>query len=375
MKIGLITIHKIFNYGSALQTYALQTKLNEFLGNDSCRIINYVYPGKKHIVNDSDNFFKRFCKIILFHSKNILRNVVFFLRNEQFNSFWKKYYFLTEKCDHRNIKNLTKDFDILVCGSDQIWNTRYTNGDSVFLLDFADEKQVCFSYASAIGQSHIHETDRELFKTHLTKFRAIGIRDYAVKNELSNLLQKPVFSVCDPTLLLSKEQWDCLVEQSKYKNKNGYILLYILKYSFDPWPEINTLIESIRKKYNLPVISIYSDRKQNFLYSYKMLHGISVEDFICLIRNSSFVVTTSFHGTCFSIIYKKNFYTVISDITKDSRVYDLLKAIGLENRAIEKSNLKNHIKVSDIQWNEKDSICEKYINNSNEFLKRVLNDL
>lgn len=372
MKIGLITIHKIFNYGSALQTYALQTKINEITGKNSCKIIDYKYPDVIHITDKNDSSLKRFIKIVFFHIKNIIRGIIFFRRNAKFYTFWKKYYSLTEKCTKKNISEITQDFDELISGSDQIWNPRFVHGDTSFFLDFANENQKCISFASAIGQENIPQEQKELFKKQLSKYSKIGIRDTSVRNELINLLNKNVTTVCDPTLLLSDAEWNCLADMSKHKKKSGYILLYILKYSFNPWPKTNELIDSVRKKYKLPVFTVYSDLLQNLIHHYKTINGVSIEDFLCLIRNASFVITTSFHGTCFSLIYKKDFYTIIPDKQKkDSRVYDLLNSVGLENRAVGISRIHN-TDICKIDWNDKKICLTDYINDSLLFLKHAV---
>lgn len=368
MKIGLITIHKIFNYGSALQTYALQSKINEIVGDGSCKIIDYKYPDVIHVTHLNDSFVKRMVRTFLFHTKNIIRAIVFFSRNSKFYSFWKRYYSLTKKCSKKSISRISEDFDILMSGSDQIWNSRFVHDDTSFFLDFAKENQRCISYASAIGQASLSENQNEFFTKQLKKYSSIGIRDVAVRDELSVLLKKNVTTVCDPTLLLSAQEWNQLANQSKYQNKSGYILLYILKYSFNPWPQINELIESVRYKYNLPVLTIYSDTKQNIIHHYKSLHGVSVEDFLCLIRNASFVITTSFHGTCFSLIYQKNFYTMIADKKKDSRVYDLLCRVGLTDRVVDISDEKKK-DISGIDWTNINKYMSDYINQSSSFLR------
>lgn len=374
MKVGLITIHKIFNYGSALQTFALQSKINAIMGESSCKVIDYKYPDKIHITSSKESFVKTYIKLLFFYVKNFLRSIIYVHRNSYFYSFWKKNYSLTNKCSYKNIKNIAKDFDVLVSGSDQIWNPRFVHEDTSFFLDFAMQNQKCISYASAIGQESISEDKKDLFKNQLSKYTAIGIRDVAVKEELANLLDKKITTVCDPTLLLSDDEWNRIADKSKYKNKSNYILLYILKYSFNPWPDINKLIESVRQKYKLPVLAIYSDTKQNILHHYKSLSRVTVEDFICLIRNASFVITTSFHGTCFSLIYKKNFLSVISDKKKDSRVYDLLKNIGFEQRCISLNQLSSNLteNLIDTSLPVNCDRLNEYISDSFEFLKESL---
>ena len=372
MKVGIITMHKVFNYGSALQAYALQKKIEGIVGKDNCYLIDYKYPNTSHVVNKKDNPLKRIVKVLVFELKNLLRFILMYSRNRHFYAFWKQNFNLTRSFNTPDkLKKSNLDFDVFVTGSDQVWNPRYTNNDDIFMCSFA-ENEKCISYASSIGQSHIDDNLKNIYKTNLSKYSFIGIRDTTCKDELSKLLEKDVNVVCDPTLLLSAADWDCLAGKSEYKEKKNYILLYILKYSFNPYPEIHALIDKVSKKYGLPVYTIYSDPVENKKYGYIPINGASVEDFLCLIKNASFVVTTSFHGTCFSLIYRKNFYSVVADKNKDSRIYDLLTDCGLEDRGIALNEIENISEIEDIEYSDKNTIIEKFVKQSEVYLESAL---
>lgn len=330
-KVGLLTMHRVVNFGSVLQAYATQVAI-EKLGYD-CTIIDYKYP------NDFHEKPKGVSYRVYDFAKSILQG---FPRQKQIrgiNNFIDKNLKLSEVsyCDRESLKKNAPKFDKYVVGSDQTWNTTYTKGDDIFLLNFVDSSEK-IAYASCAAHTSVESCFESLFKDNLNKFKSISVRDSNTKSFVKNILGLDVPIVLDPTLLLDQSDWNVVAQQSNLHEliKGKYILVYILSYSFNPYPFVTDVIRQIYKEIGLPVVIIrYAMRKRLGVQIEKNFYeGISPEDFVWLFSNASFVVTTSFHGTAFAINYDKPFYAIYNSKLQDNRIKSLLQLLGCEQFGI-----------------------------------------
>lgn len=230
-RVLLVTIFTVPNFGSVLQTYATQCVIEQ-LGYD-CSVLNYDHNqgewAKEHGVKGISlkNKIGLWLGIKSNHRKaNILKK---FTRN---NLHLTKYY-----SKFKDIQVAEGAFyDVYIIGSDQIWNTKYTNCDPVFLLQFADASKKKISIASSFACKELDEKYVGIFKRELSNFSSLSVRESYGLDILSQLGFKNSKLVLDPTLLLSATQWDSL-RTSKAKS-NKYILLYLLRYAFEPCPYV-----------------------------------------------------------------------------------------------------------------------------------------
>lgn len=331
-KIGLLTMHRVVNFGSILQAYATQFVI-ENLGYD-CEIINYQYPNKIHSVN---NHAKPWLKVARF----LMQLRFGFPRRKQnraFRLFRDKYLHQSEYFENRDVLlERVAEYDTYVVGSDQTWNVRQIGVDDTFLLSFAPIGKRRLSYASSAAAKELPSVYVNSFKQHLSAFDAISVREKHTQELIKSLLGKEALITLDPTLLLDADDWQILATKSKLKIKTPFILVYILKYSFLPYPTATKVIKEVYDKYHLPIVALrYSAREDMGIKDVVNLYeGVGPEDFLWLFMNASYVITTSFHGTAFSLNFKKPFYAIYNSSIEDDRIYSLLHLLGAESCGID----------------------------------------
>ena len=323
MRIGIITMHKVLNCGSALQAYALQRKLRE-MGYDS-EIIDYKYLDK----SGSTPSLK--ARVISF-----LREALFGFPVERmkckFKAFRRRNLVLSKKTyDKRSIVKNPPLYDLYIAGSDQIWNPRFIGDDVNFLLAFAAPDARRISYASSIAASAIEGGLKEVYSKHLSRFRAISVRERSGVEIIKDLTGRDAAVCCDPTLLLGQDVWDELALQSKYRINEQYILVYALSYMFDPFPQIYGIVDKVQKTLGMKVVFLQGQAKDVVRPESKLIKSAGPADFAYLFKHASFVITTSFHGATFALINDKPLIGVVdSKSASDSRIQSLLKSVSAQ---------------------------------------------
>lgn len=368
-KIGVLTMHRVINFGSILQTYATQVII-EKLGYD-CEFINYQYPNKYHI---NKNIKKDY----------ILKIIRFFLQIKQgfpgrkqkrmFKDFTNKYLHLSEYYKtQEEILQSPPLYDTYVVGSDQTWNVRHMKGDPIFLLSFTPAQRKKISYAASAARMSIDDKYQKDYIKYLSQFSAISVRETNSQILIKNLINKDASVLIDPTLMLNAQEWSKIAKHSKLKIGRPYILIYILKYSFNPYPYVTELIRNIYKQLQQHIVIIrYSERENLGINDVTNLYeGIGPCEFAYLFQNASFVITTSFHGTAFSIINQKSFYSLVNPNIDDDRISSLLKILGCENRGINYKDAPNY-GYQPLNYNEININLNKERKKAEDFLKNNL---
>ncbi len=331
-KIGIITIHKIFNYGSVLQAYALQ-KVCEELGYN-VEIIDYNFPNKFHNNNNYAHFTDKQQNepkwIKLLFSLDLLR------QHRSIKRFVSKYQNLSSKKYNSpdDLKNYTPIYDIYISGSDQIWNPRYCNGDPAYMLHFASDKSLKISYATSINSDILNTELVPLYKQLLSRYKNISVREESGVRTIKEILGKEPIVALDPTLLLNFETWNQLAVK-KIQLKKKYILCYFMNYAFNAFPYVDEFIKHIQKQTGYEIVHVARPpHKFEIRYNHYRI-GASPEEFLSLIRDSEMVVTTSFHGTAFAVNYGKPVFSIVKEKNaSDSRQISLMRACGLEQNVI-----------------------------------------
>ena len=318
-KIGIITIPRADNYGSVLQAYAIQQFINEIEPNNE--LIDYIPPfliGRYKIVNlQKDNLFV--------FAKSLIRNCLIFRKNllkkEKFNEFRKLMNFPNQTVYS---SDQIGQYDFYITGSDQIWNTRITNSNSVFFLDFVTRPDRKIAFAASMGYDNRTTDEVAFYKKMLSSIRWIGVREITdVEFAKQCNPNGKVDYIIDPTLLLPESKWYELIDK-RLINED-----YILVYSFGNNAKVNSIATRLSKQYNLPVYIIANEWKKKDSNGFINISGIGPKDFINLVANSIHVVTNSFHGTAFSVIFRKQF-TVVPDKGTENRMLSLLKILNIE---------------------------------------------
>lgn len=372
MKIGIITRHNISNYGSLLQAIATEEVFKKL--NYDAEIINYV-PNcelKKNLVNTYVKNSKRLANnLFLKIMYKLIQNINIRMMNKKFNIMRSKYLNLSgiQISDKEELYNLSKKYDIICSGSDQIWGKiGDLEFDKNYFLDFVDDSKKCISYSSSFGTEIINpRLDNILIELFQKYDGTILVREKSA----CKILEKKGFPsqvVLDPTLLFTSNYWDKFIENdiSSLKIKQGD--KYILVYQLHDNKKFDKLLLNIKKQKNIKIIRV----SPSILYKYKpgnFVHLPSLSQFLYLLKNAEYIITDSFHMTAFSIIYHKNFY-VVSPGKTSTRIDSILQLCKIENRYISDEKIKIENKID---YKAVDELLEKYRLKSIELLKSNLN--
>ena len=325
MKVGVVTFHNAHNYGASLQTWALQRVLKN-LGME---------PGVIHYHPDSidrlylppkQNTMKKKMKYALQKKyRNRVKDQVY--KYEKYTKFIEENFNLIgDFSTYDQLENANLGLDAYVTGSDQVWNSDHTKGfDPAYMLDFAEEGALKFSYAASVGREHILPQYREKFRNSLKSYTSIAVREASAQGGIQELTDTPVNVVLDPTLLLNREDYEELKQPGKFSGR--YICVYMMENN----KQLIKFANMLSVATGLPIIQ----RKpagifRNELGSY---YTDTPGEFLSEIENAEYVVTNSFHATVFSLIYEKPFISMLHTST-GSRTSDLLKSVGLESHLL-----------------------------------------
>lgn len=335
MKIGIITFNSAHNHGAVLQAWALQ----EFLTSDGheVKIINYRLPATDNLYRlyVPRKTFKRAKLNKVVHALQYLKK--YKTEPNKVKRYHKFEHFINHTLnttkEYTGLDDLNKanlDFDVMIAGSDQIWNGSLTKGiNPAYFLSFGNESIKRISYAASIGKDAIPEVEHTLFLRYLRLFDYISVREEKAKSSIEKLTDKEVSVVLDPTLLLDREKYDNLKKDPKTKEQYIYVHnVHITKVD----KRLNAMAEELSKRLGLPIVHNRSD--YDFTNELTKFTSGGPKEFLGYIANAAYVVTNSFHATVFSIIYQKNFIT-IPHFQNPERMRHLLDTLGIGNHLIE----------------------------------------
>ncbi len=361
-KIGIMTMHKVLNYGSALQAYATQKFIEK--SGYKCELIDFLYPVAKK---------KKSIKDYLVSLLPSHRN-----KRKKFKEFWIKH-LKTSKQTFVTQEELTAEnckYDIYLTGSDQVWNPKLNDEVYPFMFNFIEGGKK-LSFAASFSSGNVNEEKRESYSRLLSQYQHISVREASGVPLVKELTGKNATHVCDPTFLLDNNEWEDINNSNTLKINGPYILIYILSYAYNPYPHVFDIIEKVRKELGYKVLFIDGSLKYSNKEGYENIRGCGPADFIYLIRNAAFVITTSFHGTAFAINFRRPLLSVIQpDLNKDSRMYSLLKMVGLEARAVVYNQLFDYKKECEtIYTQEVNEKINKLVADSKKFLTESLAEM
>lgn len=335
MKVSIITRHAIPNYGSILQSYASQ-KTFENLGYDA-EILNYVRydeRGKESVISN--------CHISKDGLKNKIKRMIYFClqypnslkMNKTFEKFQKQYLRLSNTI-YGSVEELKKDLpkaDIFVTGSDQVWGKiGPVEYDPAYFLSFVPEDKKQIAYSASFGKTELNNDLTSQLDKLLKNYSSILVRESSAVDIIEQYTDKSAKHILDPTLMLDREEWDQLCEPTGVEGTD-YIFVYQLHHN----KEMEDYITRIQKETGLPVYRAHP----SIFYSLKPGHFIHLPtpgQFLSYIKNAKYMVTDSFHGTVFSIIFNKQFIDIIPELT-GTRIYSLLDLIGQSDRILNDLN-------------------------------------
>lgn len=374
--VGIITTFRQPNFGSVLQAFALQ-KVIDRMGYKSL-VIDYKYPNDYHYEHGN---LKRPCPVTWRHPyKMFLYSILEYLglktipKMKLLNQFISNEMMCTLRyMSYKEIHELSPKFDIYISGSDQIWNPNTMYGDMTYFYDFAPDNSKIISYSSSFSCDSIPEKYKDQYKKYLSRYSAISVRESNGCKLVKELIGRDDSQlVLDPTLLLDKDEWMQYAKKSRrLKVPKKYILCYMLAYTYDPNEKMKELLKFVQRKYQLPIVSLSPIKgwDGDEFIRIERHQSIGNYEFLRLFANAEMVVTSSFHGTAFSINFGKPFLALQNGKSKsDDRISSLLDMIGLQSQLVTTSTSLDNEKspfydVNSIRnaLNEKRMISLKYL--------------
>ncbi len=387
-KVALMTCF-LDNFGACLQALALQSEI-EKLGCH-CRIIAYTEPSGYN----NDEFVQTFIEKI---SREIFGIVNIFIKGKSFKKYIKRKLFKKNKrnyafkkfrnkylnfecandskkvnvyCRYEELALLSEKYDAFVCGSDQIWNpTFYNRNHPAYFLRFAGDKKR-IAYAPSIGLSELPNQYIDTFVTYVKDFDYVSVREKRGSEIIKELCDIDAKVVLDPTLLIGRNYWQSLLEPQYKTPFRKYIFCYI----FSNTKAVSDYLKMVQENTGLPIVYVNVSN-----LSYESLIACCKKnagpiDFLQLIKNAEFILTDSFHGTAFSLLFNKDFYVFErkrTDETIDmfSRIKSVLSYAGLEDRIV--SINESFIKKEVIDYAPVNEIFEVLCKDSEAFLNEAL---
>lgn len=317
MKTLTITLHDTDNCGSSLQSFALQHFL--ILNEIDNEIIDYV----PSYVKNNGSCLKTLIRKTIFFKDSIIRDI-------KFKKFKKKYLIVTKR-KYKTYNQLNRekfDCDYLITGSDQLWNSTYKCGnDPAYYLNFSNSTKK-IAYAVSVGKEKIDEKNMNIIQKNVNNFKWISVREGSSVKQLKQVINNiNVEHVCDPVLLNDINEYNLI--KNKRIIKGNYILVYMAQIPDSNF--MNCIIEKLRKKYKAKVVLIGSYR--NRCYSDIHIRDVAPGDFLSLIDNAEYIVSNSFHATMFSLMYEKQFCSILPE-NNGARIKEILDKVGLKENYI-----------------------------------------
>lgn len=342
MKTITVTFHFVHNYGAALQTYALQQAFKKY-GIDN-KVLNYQYYTPKLFRKIGFSLSKANIKAIL-DDLTVLKH--FRERKQKFDRFEE---FVHEYIDLTDVIHKLEELkyinaDAFITGSDQVWNL---NAGIIkpFDLAFVPADSKRYSYAASMGKVGNWKSEEVLnsFLNELRKYTSISVREKQAQLFLGKMGFKNVEMHIDPVFLLTVTDWEKLVGKPIVKGR--YILCYqLLRNSLLPY-----VLRELKKQTGLPVYGLCEGFSKK--YWDKSIYNAGPLEFLNYIYYAEKVVTTSFHGTAFSILFHKDFFS-LNNSASPERIANLLEIAGVKSRLITSvddlvSSLNHKINTADV---------------------------
>ncbi len=331
MDIKVITRHGPSNYGSLLQAIAT-IKSIESLGHN-CTIINYLRKderGFRGIITGltqksqwNNKPLKQLLYIFLRYPETIIAQVKFDIMRRQYLKMTHKYN------DKKSMTDIQAD--VYMTGSDQVWgpigNGKY---DDAYFLSFVTDTAYKVSFSSSFGKSDLDEHTLQEYHRWLSRYNLLTVREDSAVKILNGLNLKCYSQVLDPTLLLDSHEWSRYIKKDV---KGKYILIYQIHNN----PQLDIYAKKFAEYTKLPLIRV-SPLLHQITRGGKFVYLPDLGNFLSYIKNATYIITDSFHGTAFSINFNKNFIEILPNTNTGTRNQSILNLTGLQSRIVSDMN-------------------------------------
>lgn len=355
-KVSIVTFHCVPNYGAALQAYAMQEVLKRYFEN--VEILDYR-PDRITKEYSTISCYSVFSFVMTLWSANS-----FVRRKKRFSQFIKKYMQLSYINGNVNENFEQYQTDMFILGSDQIWNPDITGGfDKTYFGDISCKvKPVVVSYAASIGKKSLSDGEQEKMKEMLKKVDKISVREPEAQEIVQGITRKDVSLVVDPTILAGRQYFEKFVNENKGKP-------YVLFYSLNGYKETEAMAEKIARYDKLQLIELSGRRKPLLKKNHRAIYDAGPKEFVSYIANADYVVTDSFHGTVFSLLFHKKIIT-IPHKTRGGRTKNLMCMAGLQERLTDRFD--KVVVEKEINWGMVDKNLQIEREKSIDFLERCI---
>lgn len=380
MKICILTQPLGHNYGGLLQAYALQQHIKK--SGFEVITINRREPDKNVFKKTKINTLN-LLRLLLGKIKSIPTEKRQDLVWQNLYKFRDQYISLSAIFDTED--KLKKHFDenvydVVIVGSDQVWRPKYSPSLMNYFLDFitvnkADTRTKCISYAASFGVDNWEFTvaETEKCKKHLKKFDAVTVREDSAVNLCKKYLKVDAERVVDPTMLLDASEYESLIDEEPTDAYKGKVLSYVLDPQKDKQLIAKKVANSLNKKSffikpEKQLIDVPPNQIKNSQYP-------KVEQWLCAFKNASYVVTDSFHGCVFAILFNKPFIAVGNSSRGLARFESLLSMFDLKERLVLCASDLTEDKIKAIiDWDKVNLLRKKHSELGKSFLQKYIND-
>lgn len=357
-KIGILTFYNTTNYGALLQMFALYKSVEKM--GKPVEIIRYYCEA----VEERENLKITKAKSI----KGIIKSIILKKPNsdkqKRFREFEKQNFcFSHELYNYNTIKEIGKEYNSLIVGSDQIWNTKLTGGDYEFFLENVEDVSKN-SYAASFGVEELSKDEMKKISGGLQKFNVITVREKSGEKIVKECIGKSPKFVLDPTFLFDKKQWKTVMGNNQYVEEKPYILLYLVQNRKKTISYAQKLAE--QKGWNIKYINISP-------YSCKGVENIrsaSPIEFLQLLNGAALVITGSYHGLALSINLERPVYYELNEnfVNFNTRISSLISVLNMEACRLDYNNEK----LPDIDYNQVNSKLNDLREESVKELERIV---
>lgn len=383
-KVGIVSCYFKHNYGSMLQAYATQKVLDNMeIPNETINIdenIDFANGKKKYYMSQITNipFIKSKLGMVKLKldkkiNKNLGNNIQ--IRDNKYKEFEKNFKLTKPYKTYKELSAQCANYSDVIVGSDQLWLPVNVVAD-YYTLNWVPDNVNKVSYATSFGVSTVPDKYKNDYKKFLNRINCLSTREEAGIKLVEQLSDNKATLVCDPTLLLNKEEWmDIQKEEPIIKEK--YILCYFLGKNI----EHRKFAERLKEKTGCKIVSL-NHADEYVKYSDKFCdyapYDIGPAEWINLIRNAEYVCTDSFHGTVFSLINNTKFFTFErysnknSKVSTNSRIYSLLGIVDLKERILSGTENVDDVIKMQINFDNVNEKLDKFRESSKRFLKNSI---
>lgn len=367
MKIGILTLHHALNAGAVLQAWALQTYLQK--NGYAAKVVNYGKIGWpfKYSLNFAN--LRRFAGSCYYGCRTFFLTFgVETYRRRLFRDFLYSIMRVDRPAKKRDV--LGSECTHFIVGSDQIWNPRIVKKEDVYFLPNVKNGVKRIAYAGSFGIDEFSPQQVRLMQDCFKNFDALSVREEQGAQIIKRLCGREAEVVCDPTLLLPADAYTRIERQPALTSLPSR---YVAIYTVGGHPLAKDMACRIGARLGIPVVHLCGGQLARWYWprgEVKYITALGPREWLCFMHHADYVVTNSFHGVIFSLLFHRPFTALLNNRPGDARLLTLLDAVGLKRRA---ASCPNDEGLTDsVDWAIVDRNIEEFSKKGKSFLSKAL---